>query len=50
MAAVRAEPESAAPWAEEVLRREPPITTWRRVTARPVTIAGTEVPAARRSC
>ncbi|OII70665.1 MULTISPECIES: cytochrome P450 [unclassified Streptomyces] len=39
------EPETAAPWAEEMLRREPPITTWRRVTARPVTVAGTELPA-----
>ncbi|GAA3387811.1 cytochrome P450 [Streptomyces roseoviridis] len=32
-------------WVEEVLRREPPVTTWRRVTAEPVTLGGVDVPA-----
>ena len=40
-----AEPDLVAPWAEEVLRREPPITTWRRVTSRAVTLSGVDVPA-----
>lgn len=40
-----AEPAGVEPWAEEMLRREPPITTWRRVTARPVTLRGVEIPA-----
>lgn len=35
----------AEAWVEEVLRREPPVTTWRRVTARPVTLGGVELPA-----
>jgi cytochrome P450 len=35
----------AEAWVEEVLRREPPVTTWRRVTARPVELAGTRLPA-----
>ncbi|MEW2630808.1 cytochrome P450 [Streptomyces sp. NPDC048389] len=35
----------AETWVEEVLRREPPVTTWRRVTARPVELAGTRLPA-----
>jgi cytochrome P450 len=35
----------AEDWVEEVLRREPPVTTWRRVTARPVELAGTRLPA-----
>jgi cytochrome P450 len=35
----------AEAWVEEVLRREPPVTTWRRVTARPVELAGTQLPA-----
>ncbi|MBT2394506.1 cytochrome P450 [Streptomyces sp. ISL-100] len=39
------EPGSAQPWTEEVLRREPPITTWRRVTGRPVTLCGVDIPA-----
>lgn len=39
------EPGSVAPWAEEMLRREPPITTWRRVTSRPVTLCGVDIPA-----
>ncbi|MEU5210085.1 cytochrome P450 [Streptomyces sp. NPDC020742] len=34
----------AAAWAEEVLRREPPLTTWRRVTARPTRLGGVELP------
>ncbi|MER7521277.1 cytochrome P450 [Streptomyces sp. NPDC126499] len=35
----------AEAWVEEVLRREPPVTTWRRVTAEPVTLGGVDVPA-----
>ncbi|MBD0841485.1 cytochrome P450 [Streptomyces sp. TRM68416] len=35
----------AEAWVEEVLRREPPVTTWRRVTARPVELGGVELPA-----
>ena len=32
-------------WVEEVLRREPSVTTWRRITARPVELAGVQLPA-----
>ncbi|MFM9372951.1 cytochrome P450 [Streptomyces sp. Da 82-17] len=32
-------------WVEEVLRREPPVTTWRRVTAQPVDVGGVRLPA-----
>lgn len=39
------QPGFAEAWVEEVLRREPPVTTWRRVTARPVELAGVEIPA-----
>ncbi|MFI2433344.1 cytochrome P450 [Streptomyces sp. NPDC018693] len=35
----------AEAWVEEVLRREPPVTSWRRVTARPVELGGVELPA-----
>ncbi|QFR97429.1 cytochrome P450 [Streptomyces tsukubensis] len=35
----------AALWAEELLRREPPLTTWRRVTARPARLGDVELPA-----
>ncbi|MFD5324957.1 cytochrome P450 [Streptomyces sp. NPDC127092] len=35
----------AAAWVEEVLRREPPVTSWRRVTARPVELGGVRLPA-----
>ncbi|WP_137991467.1 cytochrome P450 [Streptomyces vilmorinianum] len=35
----------AKAWVEEVLRREPPVTTWRRVTARPVELGGVPLPA-----
>lgn len=34
----------AEAWVEEVLRREPPVTTWRRVAAEPVTLGGVDVP------
>ncbi|MER6140547.1 cytochrome P450 [Streptomyces sparsogenes] len=34
----------AGAWVEEVLRREPPVTTWRRITARPVQLGGRELP------
>ncbi|MDW6064056.1 cytochrome P450 [Streptomyces sp. FXJ1.4098] len=39
--------ETEASWAcvEEVLRREPPVTTWRRVVARPVELGGVDLPA-----
>lgn len=39
------EPGLAQGWTEEVLRREPPVTTWRRVTAQPVELGGVELPA-----
>ncbi|MFJ7065710.1 cytochrome P450 [Streptomyces sp. NPDC101115] len=35
----------AGAWVEEVLRREPPVTSWRRVTARPLELGGVELPA-----
>lgn len=35
----------AEAWVEEVLRREPPVTTWRRVTARGVELTGVRLPA-----
>ncbi len=39
------EPGVAAACVEEVLRRDPPVSTWRRVTAEPVTLSGVQVPA-----
>ncbi|MFI1400434.1 cytochrome P450 [Streptomyces sp. NPDC020681] len=42
---VAQEADGAEAWVEEVLRREPPVTTWRRVTARGVELGGVEVPA-----
>ncbi|MGP3924240.1 cytochrome P450 [Streptomyces sp. 8N616] len=39
-----AEPGTVEPWTEEMLRREPPITTWRRVTGRPMTLSGVDLP------
>ncbi|WP_261992452.1 cytochrome P450, partial [Streptomyces sp. MS191] len=39
------EPGLAEAWVEEVLRREPPVTTWRRVTAHPVELGGVRLPA-----
>ncbi|AIS01960.1 cytochrome P450 [Streptomyces glaucescens] len=38
------EPGLAEAWVEEVLRREPPVTSWRRVTARPVILGGVDLP------
>ena len=38
------EPGLAEAWVEEVLRREPPVTTWRRVAAQPVELGGTHLP------
>ncbi|WP_309114452.1 cytochrome P450 [Saccharothrix sp.] len=38
------EPGMAERCVEEVLRRDPPVNTWRRVAARDVTISGVEVP------
>ncbi|MBC7274106.1 MAG: cytochrome P450 [Streptomyces sp.] len=38
------DPRTARTWVEEVLRREPPVTTWRRVTARPVRLGGVDLP------
>jgi cytochrome P450 len=35
----------AEAWVEEVLRREPPVTTWRRITARPTDLGGVSLPA-----
>ncbi|GAA4891884.1 cytochrome P450 [Streptomyces coeruleoprunus] len=35
----------ARDWVDEVLRREPPVTTWRRVAARDTTLSGVTVPA-----
>ncbi|MFF9780609.1 cytochrome P450 [Streptomyces sp. NPDC013978] len=35
----------AEAWVEEVLRREPPVTTWRRVTARATELSGVRLPA-----
>ncbi|MGW1953081.1 cytochrome P450 [Streptomyces sp. NPDC001920] len=35
----------AEAWVEEVLRREPPVTSWRRVAARPVELGGVDLPA-----
>ncbi|QKV90730.1 cytochrome P450 [Streptomyces sp. NA02950] len=32
-------------WVEEVIRREPPVTTWRRVAARDVELSGVRIPA-----
>lgn len=32
-------------WVDEVLRREPPVTTWRRVAARDTELSGVRVPA-----
>ncbi|MFF0205793.1 cytochrome P450 [Streptomyces sp. NPDC005017] len=40
-----AEEGMAEAWAEEVLRREPPVTTWRRITARTTRLGGVELPA-----
>ncbi|NEW68989.1 cytochrome P450 [Streptomyces rhizosphaericus] len=42
---VAQEEEAAGAWVEEVLRREPPVTTWRRVVARPVELGGVKLPA-----
>ncbi|GKQ34699.1 cytochrome P450 [Streptomyces sp. A012304] len=35
----------AEAWVEEVLRREPPVTTWRRVTTRATEVSGVRLPA-----
>ncbi|WP_395359327.1 cytochrome P450 [Streptomyces sp. YH02] len=35
----------AGAWVDEVLRREPPVTSWRRVTARPLKLGGVALPA-----
>lgn len=39
------EPGFAEAWVEEVLRREPPVTSWRRVTAHEVELGGVRLPA-----
>ena len=39
------EPGFAAACVEEVLRRDPPVSTWRRIAAEPVTLSGVDVPA-----
>ncbi|MEU9980236.1 cytochrome P450 [Streptomyces sp. NPDC050856] len=38
-------PQEIPAWLEEVLRRDAPLTAWRRVTARPVTLGGVALPA-----
>ncbi|MGH3940459.1 MAG: cytochrome P450 [Pseudonocardiaceae bacterium] len=35
----------ADPWIEEILRRDPPLITWRRITSRPVSLRGVALPA-----
>ncbi|WP_328507752.1 cytochrome P450 [Streptomyces sp. NBC_00391] len=35
----------AEAWVEEILRREPPVTTWRRVTAQATRLGGVRLPA-----
>lgn len=47
-AAFRREPQSIEPWVEEVIRLDPPITTWRRVTGRPARIGDADLPAGAR--
>ncbi|ELS50638.1 cytochrome P450 [Streptomyces viridochromogenes] len=42
---VAAEAGLAEAWVEETLRREPPVTTWRRVTARATELGGAQLPA-----
>ncbi|MEU3605353.1 cytochrome P450 [Streptomyces sp. NPDC035033] len=44
-ARVAGEAGLAEAWVEEVLRREPPVTTWRRVTARATSLGGVRLPA-----
>lgn len=39
------EPGMAAACVEEVLRRDAPVNTWRRIAAEPVTLSGVDVPA-----
>jgi cytochrome P450 len=39
------EPGLAEGWVEEVLRREPSVTSWRRITAQPVELGGVQLPA-----
>ncbi|AHI00598.1 cytochrome P450 [Kutzneria viridogrisea] len=39
------EPGLVEHFVEEVLRREPPVVTWRRITSKPVTLGATELPA-----
>lgn len=44
-ARVAGEDGLAEAWVEEILRREPPVTTWRRVTARATELGGVRLPA-----
>ncbi|MFF8846368.1 cytochrome P450 [Streptomyces sp. NPDC015127] len=44
-ARVAADDGFAEAWVEEILRREPPVTTWRRVTARETELSGVRLPA-----
>ncbi|MFP1625270.1 cytochrome P450 [Streptomyces sp. 5K101] len=44
-ARVAAEDGFAEAWVEEILRREPPVTTWRRVTAQETELSGVCLPA-----
>lgn len=41
---LREDPASGAGWVEEILRREPPISTWRRVTSRASSIGDVDIP------
>ncbi|GHG22202.1 cytochrome P450 [Streptomyces hydrogenans] len=38
------DPGLAEGWTEETLRREPSLTAWRRITSRPVTLGGVDLP------
>ncbi len=43
--AVSGDEGAAEAWIEEVLRLDPPLTTWRRVTSRPTHLSGVRLPA-----
>ena len=44
-ASLREHPQATMGWVEEILRREPPISTWRRVTSRATELRGVQIPA-----
>lgn len=37
-------PDAAGPWVEELLRRDTPLSSWRRVTSKAVTVEGVTIP------